>query len=157
MTSDNDNYWSAFQRALDAANAYADAQAEVTEYRDRPTCEHVVGLQDFVPSTVPARFERPAVENYLRCERDLPDGGCIDLGLEDPEGTDAALAGSALELCLDSATEFQADSKQIALKLKALIEEWFPDRYWFAEVWTPSGAVKRYQVIQPAVVGGFRR
>lgn len=31
------------------------------------------------------------------------------------------------------------------------------DRYWFAEVWTPSGEVKRYQVIQPAVVGGFRR
>lgn len=101
-------------------------------------------------------FERPAVEHYLRADRDLPDGGCIDLGLEARESDDGTI-WRALDLCVEKATEVMADAKEIAEKLGALLRDWFPDRYWFAEVWTPSGAVKRYQVIQPAVVGGFRR
>lgn len=104
-------------------------------------------------------FERPAVERYLRLDEDLPDGGCIDIGLEDKEEPESAtrVVMLALERCLEVAVEHGRDAKTIGLRLEGLLTEWFPDRYWFAEVWTPGAAVKRYQVIQPAVVGGFRR
>lgn len=105
-------------------------------------------------------YERPAVERYLRADYDLPDGGVIDLGLEsrDADTADAtAVLGRALDRCVEQACDRIGDAREIAARLHALCEAWFPDRYWFAEVWTPSGAIKRYQVIQPAVVGGFRR
>ena len=104
-------------------------------------------------------FERPAVERYLRLDVDLPDGGCIDIGLEDKEEPESAtrVVMLALERCLEVATEDMAHAKAIGIRLEGLLNEWFPGRYWFAEIWTPSGAVKRYQVIQPAVVGGFKR
>lgn len=115
-------------------------------------------------AAIAPRFERPEIERYIRYDCDLPDGGCIDLGLEEREGfsdEQTAASARALEYCVEKALDFEPgqfiSAKRIALRLESLLIEWFPDRYWFAEVWTPSGIVKRYQVIQPAVVGGFRR
>lgn len=110
----------------------------------------------------PARapFERPPVERYLRVDWDLPDGGCVDVGLEERDGDAAAAATMRmLESCVEVALEEIADAKSIAERIEHAIVLVFPDRYWFAEVWTPGAVdgIKRYQVIQPAVVGGFRR
>lgn len=101
-------------------------------------------------------FERPAAERYLRVDRDLPDGGVIDLGLE-AAPTDGEVTQRMLEFVVDKATDTIGDARELALRLEALLVEWWPDRYWFVEVWTTQGTIKRYQVIQPAVVGGFRR
>lgn len=104
------------------------------------------------------RFERPPEEKYLRVDWDLPDGGCVDVGLEDRDGEDTAMTMRAFEACVEVALEEMADAKCLAERIGRAVVAWFPDRYWFAEVWTPGDdKIKRYQVIQPAVVGGFRR
>lgn len=155
----------AFVEEFTAAKAHADEQDRITTFRSEPAAGEVTGLTGWLPDRFNGklpdpRYERPAVERYLRADYDLPDGGVIDLGLEsrDADTADAtAVLGRALDRCVEQACDRIGDAREIAARLHALCEAWFPDRYWFAEVWTPSGAIKRYQVIQPAVVGGFRR
>jgi hypothetical protein len=105
-------------------------------------------------------YKRPAVERYLRVEFELPDGGVVDFGVEDREEKDwPEAAEKAMHWILRHACDCDGhDARDIAKRIEEGVLAWFPHRYWFAEVWTPgSDGVKRYQVIQPAVVGGFRR
>lgn len=104
------------------------------------------------------RYERPAVERYLRVDVPLPNGGVIDLGLEDRADADAAHDESELQRIAGVVAALGApDARRMGATIETMVLCTWPDRYWFAEIYMPGAPVSRFQILQPAVVGGFRR
>lgn len=101
-------------------------------------------------------FVRPTVEQYLRVDVTI-DGTTIDVGLEDRCSDDPAEHERMLTDMCNVASAGAKNARELCGRVETLLVDVFPDRYYFVEVWNDAMTPKRYQVIQPAVVGGFRR
>lgn len=71
----------------------------------------IAEIAEATDAEVGRAFQRPDIETYLRVDDDLPDGGCVDVGLEE-RPSDGGEEYAALQLIVERATEEMADAKQ---------------------------------------------